>query len=139
MKIIVIRSIKGTFQAFYIIVRNTVCGEYISFIVKSQVKELLTKYGKIGLIWFDTPYNMPKELSAFPYEICVVGLKSKARRVYLLKTGEELLFFQSYEIAWDEYRFRVMFPSEVADSLDTVAVVGPEEKPEVQGLMMKRD
>lgn len=27
-----------------------------------QVKELLTNYGKIGLIWFDTPYDMPKPL-----------------------------------------------------------------------------
>lgn len=27
-----------------------------------QVKELLTNYGKIGLIWFDTPYDMPIEL-----------------------------------------------------------------------------
>ena len=27
-----------------------------------QVQELLTNYGKIGMIWFDTPYDMPKEL-----------------------------------------------------------------------------
>ncbi|MBQ7346569.1 MAG: alpha-L-fucosidase [Clostridia bacterium] len=27
-----------------------------------QVKELLTNYGPIGLIWFDTPYEMPKAL-----------------------------------------------------------------------------
>ena len=27
-----------------------------------QVKELLTNYGKIGMIWFDTPYDMPKDL-----------------------------------------------------------------------------
>ncbi len=27
-----------------------------------QVKELLTNYGRIGMIWFDTPYEMPKEL-----------------------------------------------------------------------------
>ena len=27
-----------------------------------QVKELLTNYGRIGLIWFDTPYEMPAEL-----------------------------------------------------------------------------
>ena len=30
--------------------------------VVPQVKELLTNYGKIGLIWFDTPYTMPKPL-----------------------------------------------------------------------------
>ena len=27
-----------------------------------QVKELLTNYGKIGMMWFDTPYDMPIEL-----------------------------------------------------------------------------
>ena len=27
-----------------------------------QVKELLTKYGDVFLMWFDTPYDMPKEL-----------------------------------------------------------------------------
>ncbi|MCI8854427.1 MAG: alpha-L-fucosidase [Lachnospiraceae bacterium] len=30
--------------------------------VKPQVKELLTRYGDIGMIWFDTPYDMPLEL-----------------------------------------------------------------------------
>ena len=30
--------------------------------VKPQVKELLTNYGKIGMLWFDTPYDMPVEL-----------------------------------------------------------------------------
>lgn len=27
-----------------------------------QVRELLTNYGRIGMIWFDTPYDMPVEL-----------------------------------------------------------------------------
>ena len=27
-----------------------------------QVKELLTNYGRIGMMWFDTPYDMPIEL-----------------------------------------------------------------------------
>ncbi len=27
-----------------------------------QVKELLTNYGKVGMMWFDTPYDMPEEL-----------------------------------------------------------------------------
>lgn len=27
-----------------------------------QVRELLTNYGRIGMIWFDTPYDMPIEL-----------------------------------------------------------------------------
>ena len=28
-----------------------------------QIKELLTKYGEIDMIWFDTPYKMTKEES----------------------------------------------------------------------------
>ena len=32
--------------------------------VKPQVRELLTNYGEIGMIWFDTPYDMPRELCA---------------------------------------------------------------------------
>lgn len=30
--------------------------------VVPQVTELLTNYGKIGMMWFDTPYDMPEEL-----------------------------------------------------------------------------
>ncbi|MCD4752868.1 MAG: alpha-L-fucosidase [Anaerolineaceae bacterium] len=33
--------------------------DYIESYVKPQVTELLTNYGPIGLIWFDTPYDMP--------------------------------------------------------------------------------
>ena len=29
-----------------------------------QVKELLTAYGKVALMWFDTPYDMPEDLCA---------------------------------------------------------------------------
>jgi len=32
--------------------------DYIESYVKPQVTELLTNYGPIGLIWFDTPYDM---------------------------------------------------------------------------------
>jgi len=34
---------------------------YLENKVKPQLRELLTNYGKIGFIWFDTPYEMPKE------------------------------------------------------------------------------
>ena len=33
---------------------------YLENKVKPQLKELLTRYGKIGFVWFDTPYEMPK-------------------------------------------------------------------------------
>lgn len=37
--------------------------KYLEEKVKPQVTELLTNYGPIGLIWFDTPRNMTKEQS----------------------------------------------------------------------------
>jgi alpha-L-fucosidase len=36
---------------------------YVETYVKPQVRELLTNYGPIGLIWFDTPKNMTAEQS----------------------------------------------------------------------------
>jgi len=39
--------------------------EYVSDYVASQVRELLTNYGPIGLIWFDTPKRMNLEQSRF--------------------------------------------------------------------------
>jgi alpha-L-fucosidase len=36
---------------------------YLEAKVKPQVRELLTNYGPIGLIWFDTPRNMTREQS----------------------------------------------------------------------------
>jgi alpha-L-fucosidase len=36
---------------------------YVREYVKPQVRELLTKYGPIGLIWFDTPLIISRELS----------------------------------------------------------------------------
>ena len=38
-------------------------GRYLEQKVKPQVRELLTNYGPIGLIWFDTPRNMTKAQS----------------------------------------------------------------------------
>jgi alpha-L-fucosidase len=53
---------------------------YLEEKVKPQVKELLTQYGPIGLIWFDTPMTMTqkqsRELKDFVYEIqpnCLVN------------------------------------------------------------------
>ncbi len=64
----------------------------------------------------------------FPHEIMLAGLMTKVRRVYILGTGQELTFFQSYEIARDEYRFRVILPPESAEERDLVVcaeVEGP--------------
>ncbi len=37
--------------------------KYLNELVKPQVREILTQYGPIGLIWFDTPMRMTKEQS----------------------------------------------------------------------------
>ncbi len=37
--------------------------KYLEVMVKPQVRELLTNYGPIGLIWFDTPRNITREQS----------------------------------------------------------------------------
>ncbi|RCX17525.1 alpha-L-fucosidase [Anaerobacterium chartisolvens] len=36
-------------------------GRYIEERVKPQLHELLTNYGPVGIMWFDTPYEMPKK------------------------------------------------------------------------------
>ena len=74
------------------------------------------------------------EQPEFPYEICVVGLETRVKNISLLRTGEKLQFFQSYEKARDEYRLRVIFPQEVLVDLNTVAVIELEEKPQIQSL-----
>ena len=57
-----------------------------------------------------------------PYEIRIYNMKTKVNRVYLLQTGEELEFRQLYEIARDEYRFRIFLPEQPVHPLDTVVV-----------------
>jgi alpha-L-fucosidase len=37
---------------------------YLNEKVKPQLHEMLTEYGRIGAIWFDTPYEMPKKYCA---------------------------------------------------------------------------
>lgn len=54
----------------------------------------------------------------FPYEILITGLKTKIDKVYMLKNKKALRFFQSYEPARDEYRFRVLLPDNEDIDLD---------------------
>ena len=37
--------------------------------IKPQVRELLTNYGDLGLIWFDTPYDLPEVYSRELYDL----------------------------------------------------------------------
>jgi alpha-L-fucosidase len=45
-------------------------GGYIDNYVKPQVRELLTHYGPIGLIWFDTPKRITAEQSQSLLDLC---------------------------------------------------------------------
>ena len=74
-----------------------------------------------------------------PDELKLCNLETKVRRVYLLETGEELKFFQSYEIARDEYRFRVVMPKVPTDTLDLVVVAELEEEPKIHSIYMNFD
>lgn len=71
-------------------------------------------------------FNYPK----FPYEILVTGLKTKVTDVYLQKSGECLTYYQSYEPARDEHRFRVILPESFG--MDEVIVVCAEYEGKIE-------
>ena len=63
-----------------------------------------------------------------PHQICVVGLKTKVGKARLMKTGEEILCWQTYETARDEHRLRVRLPySQPLDPIDTVVEIDVED------------
>ena len=70
--------------------------------------------------------------------ICVVGLITKVKRATLLKTGEEIRFFQTYETARDEHRLRPVLPAEAPDELDTVIAFELEADPVIQDIVDRR-
>lgn len=74
-----------------------------------------------------------------PERIKICNIETKAKRVYLLSTGEELPFIQSYELARDEYRFIVNYPKDKLNELDTVIVAEFEEAPVFHSLYMTFD
>ena len=71
--------------------------------------------------------------------IKICNIETKAKRAYLLSTGEELPVTQSYELARDEYRFIVNYPEDKLDELDTVIVAEFEEAPVFHSLYMTFD
>lgn len=83
-----------------------------------------------------TLYMHVMDVSEHTSEIKICNLETPVKRVSLLATGEELKFFQSYEIARDEYRFRVVTKDIKWDSLNTVIKVELEEEPAVHSLYM---
>lgn len=74
-----------------------------------------------------------------PNEVRICNLETKVNRVFLLETGDSLPFFQSYEIARDEYRFRVILPKNPVNELNSVVVVELEGEPVVHSLYMNFD
>ena len=63
-----------------------------------------------------------------PHQICVVGLKTRVGKARILKTGEEILCWQTYETARDEHRLRVRLPyAEAPDPFDTVIEIDVED------------
>ena len=70
------------------------------------------------------------------HQVRICNMESKVKRVYLLETGEELTFFQTYELARDEHRFRIITEGKVNDPLDTVIVVELEDEPKAHSLYM---
>jgi alpha-L-fucosidase len=69
----------------------------------------------------------------------ICNIETKAKSCCLLSTGEELPFRQTYELARDEYRFIVDYPTEGLDDLDTVIAVEFEEAPVPHSLYMTFD
>ncbi len=75
-------------------------------------------------------FNYPK----FPYEILVTGLKTEIKKVYLLKDKIPLTFYQSYEPARDEYRFRVILPGDGEIDMDLVVCAEYDDEIVIQEL-----
>ena len=71
-----------------------------------------------------------------PRHIKICNIETRAKRAYLLTTGEELPMRQSYEPARDEYRLIVDYPRDRLDPLDTVLVVEFEAPPVPHSLYM---
>ncbi len=72
-----------------------------------------------------------------PTGILLSGIETKATGARLLKDGTPLKMTQSYEIARDEYRLKVVIPPEAQDALDTVAEVEFEDEIRIHSLVMQ--
>jgi alpha-L-fucosidase len=79
------------------------------------------------------------DVSETPNRLKICNIETRAKRAYLLSTGEELPIYQSYELSRDEYRFIVDYPKDKLDGLDTVIVVEFEKPPVPHSLYMTFD
>jgi alpha-L-fucosidase len=67
-------------------------------------------------------------------KISSIGLKTKIKKAYLLSTGEEVKFSQTYEQAREEERLAITVPVTAPDTTDTVVVLELEDDIRVQKL-----
>lgn len=84
-------------------------GESIYSAVCAPVFPYESRWGKItvrGNYLYLHVFRYPD----IPFEILLCNLQQRIKKVILLETGEELAFYQSYEIARNEYRLRVILP-----------------------------
>lgn len=104
------------------------CTEVIDFPYENRWGKITASKDKLYMHVF----NYPK----FPYEILVTGLKTKVNKVYLQKSGAELTYYQSYEPARDEYRFRVILPESGCSGEVTVVCAEYEGAVEIHDTIM---
>ena len=81
---------------------------YFNEKVKPQVRELLTNYGPISMIWFDTPYDMPKslcrELERFVHSLqpeCVINGRIGYGIGDYRQMGDNEIPVLAYKGAWE--------------------------------------
>ncbi len=82
--------------------------KYLDEKCKPQIKELLTEYGEIGLIWFDTPVDMSKEQSEELYNYvkeiqpnCVVSGRIGHEMGEYITTGDNFIPATHIEYDWE--------------------------------------
>lgn len=73
-------------------------------------------------------------ISETPDEIRICNVELDVKRVYLLETGKDLTYYQSYEIARNEHRFRIIIPKNFIINFDTVIGVELRAKPVIHSL-----
>ena len=76
--------------------------------VKPQLRELLTNYGEIGMIWFDTPYDMPvrlcRELQQYVHSIqpdCVISGRIGYGLGDFREMGDNEIPVLAYQGSWE--------------------------------------
>lgn len=82
--------------------------KYYSQKVRPQVTELLSNYGQIGMIWFDTPYSMPKalceDLKKLVYDLqpnCLINGRIGYGLGDFLEAGDNCMPARAWKCAWE--------------------------------------